>query len=393
MLTESGAFKALALDLCEALSLELPAMEAATAERMRAAIPDFIPVSNPMDLTAQALVDPDLYRRTLEPLLDDPTYGSVIMGIIQTDEATARMKFLPIIEAIRTLKPGKPVIFAGLDDGADVPAEFIRDLRALGVCLFRLARPRLSRRRASRAAREPGFRQRRCWAGGGGPAGRWRRDPGISRQAIAGAAWRAIPQGWLRARRGGGEGGRGGDRLSGRAQGAGAALSHKSDAGGVILNIADDAALEAAWARLHANVAAHAPDVTLDGALIEAMGARGTELIVGARNDPEWGATILVGFGGVMAEMLHDFRLLPPDLTREAIIAELRLLKSGPLLDGYRGSPALDVGAVADIIAGLGRLLAGSPAIREIDLNPVLVYPDGQGAVALDALILTDPAG
>jgi hypothetical protein len=119
------------------------------------------------------------------------------------------------------------------------------------------------------------------------------------------------------------------------------------------------------------------------------MGARGVELIVGAKSDPEWGPVILVGFGGVQAELLHDVRLLPPDLPHDAICAELRQLKSGALLDGFRGSPALDVDAVAGIIAGLGRLLLGTPAIREIDLNPVVVYPKGQGAVALDALILT----
>jgi len=168
------------------------------------------------------------------------------------------------------------------------------------------------------------------------------------------------------------------------------ALSHKSDAGGVLLNIADDAALEAAWAKLFDNVRAYDAGIALDGALVEAMGERGTELIVGARNDPEWGPAILVGFGGVTAELLHDVRLLPHDLTHDAICAELRALKQGALLDGYRGSPPLDIDAVAQLIAGLGRVLAGTPAIREIDLNPVVVYPRGQGVVALDALILAE---
>jgi acyl-CoA synthetase (NDP forming) len=284
------------------------------------------------------------------------------------------------------------VIFAGLDDGAYVPAEFVQGLRALGVCYFpspdRAFRAvahlaRLGGRDFANAAAQPvpvdlplgggvipEYRAKQLLAplGVPFPKGGFARDAAEARAVAAEIGYPVV--------------------LKAQA----AALSHKSDAGGVILNIADDAALDIAWSRLYANVAAHAPDVALDGALVEAMGARGTELIVGARNDPEWGATILVGFGGVMAEMLHDFRLLPPDLTRDAIMAELRRLKSGPLLDGYRGSPALDVGAVADVILGLGRLLAGTPAVREIDLNPVMVYPDGQGAVALDALILTDPA-
>jgi len=124
--------------------------------------------------------------------------------------------------------------------------------------------------------------------------------------------------------------------------------------------------------------------------LIEKMGARGTELIVGAKNDPEWGPVILAGFGGVQAEILQDVRLLPPDLPVEAIEAELHLLKSGALLRGFRGSPALDVRAVAELIARLGQVLMGSPAIREVDLNPVVVYPAGQGCVALDALMTVD---
>ncbi|KQN18082.1 MULTISPECIES: acetate--CoA ligase family protein [unclassified Sphingomonas] len=387
VLTESGAFKALSLDLCETLDLPLPAVSTATGAALRLGLPDFIPISNPMDLTAQALVDPDLYRRTMEPLLADATFGSIVLAIIQTDAATATLKFEPIIAAIEVLSLDKPVIFAGLDDGAAVQPEYITQLRKLGVPYFP------SPDRAFRAL------ARIVNAGSGNeqvPAG----EPTTATLPHGGviAEYRAkemlaplgipFPQGGFA-------------RTLVEAQAVAArigypvvikaqaqALSHKSDAGGVILNLADDAALTDGWARLHANVAAHASDVTLDGVLVEAMGARGVELIIGARNDPDWGAVILVGFGGVQAEILQDVRLLSPDLSRDAIIAELRALKSGALFDGWRGAPALDVDAVADIIATLGQLLRGTPEIREIDLNPVVVYPTGQGAIALDALIV-----
>ena len=388
VLTESGAFKALALDLCESLGLALPEMKAATAALMRSAIPDFIPVSNPMDLTAQALVDPDLYRRTLEPLLDDPAFGCVILGIIQTDEATARLKFGPIIEAARLLKPTKPVIFAGLDDGAEVPTEFIRDLRALGVPYFpspdRAFRAvaqlmRLAARDTTRAALVPVAVDVPV---GGGVIPEYRAKQLLAPFGIA------FPRGGFAStvEEAKAVAARIGYPVVMKAQAS--ALSHKSDAGGVILNIANDTALAAAWPRLYASVAAYAAHVALDGVLVEAMGARGVELIIGAKNDPEWGATILVGFGGVQAEILQDVRLLAPDLTRDTIIAELGRLRSAAILAGYRGSPALDTGAVADMILTLARVLAGTPKIREIDLNPVIVYP--QGAVALDALILTE---
>lgn len=391
VLTESGAFKALALDVCEALSLDLPAMAAETAAVMRSAIPDFIPVSNPMDLTAQALVDPDLYRRTLAPLLDDPAFGSIVLGIIQTDEATSRLKFGPIIEAVRQLRPAKPVIFAGLDDGADVPADFIRDLRGLGVPYFpspdrafraiaqltRCAKRDVVTAQAAAVVAElpagggviPEYLAKTLLAPLGipFPEGGFARSPAEANAIAARVGYPVV--------------------LKAQAS----ALPHKSDAGGVILNLADEAAVEAGWAQLYANVAQRAPHVTLDGVLVEAMSTRGTELIVGAKNDPEWGATILVGMGGVQAEVLQDVRLLAPDLPRAAIIAELGKLKSAAILAGYRGSPPLDVAAVADIIVGLGRVLAGTPAIREIDLNPVIVYSVGHGAIALDALILADP--
>jgi acyl-CoA synthetase (NDP forming) len=128
----------------------------------------------------------------------------------------------------------------------------------------------------------------------------------------------------------------------------------------------------------------------LDGVLVEAMGARGSELIVGAKNDPDWGPVILVGFGGVQAELMKDVRLLPPDLSCAAIVEEIKRLKSSALLEGFRGSPRLDIEAVADLVAALGRVLAGTPRIREIDLNPVVVYPQGSGVVALDALMVVD---
>ena len=387
VLTESGAFKALTLDLGEAIALPLPAPSAETAAALRATLPDFIPVSNPMDLTAQALVDPDLYRRTLAPLLADKAYGSIVLGIIQTDIATAKLKFEPIIAAIEALKPGKPVIFAGLDEGAPVPPAYIARLQDLGVSYFpspdrafRAIRHLSAARGVSDAAVDPltldlphggvipEYQAKTLLAplGVPFPRGGFAATLDDARAVAAQVGYPVV--------------------LKAQAT----ALSHKSDAGGVILGVADETALAQGWQRLFDNVLAHDPAIKLDGALVEAMGARGLELIVGARNDPDWGPVILVGFGGVQAEVLKDVRLLPPGLSRTAIVAELRALKQGPVLDGWRGSPPLDIEAVATLIEALGRVLLGTPRLREIDLNPVVVYPRGQGAVALDALILAE---
>ena len=157
-----------------------------------------------------------------------------------------------------------------------------------------------------------------------------------------------------------------------------------------MLNLADSNELTAAWHQLHENIAARMPGLVIDGILVERMGRKGTELIVGARNDCEWGPVLLLGFGGVFAEALKDVRLLPANLCLDAIVNELYQLKSAALLRGFRGAPRADVRAVAEIARRLGDLMNSAPAIREIDINPVVVYPVGEGAVALDALIVTE---
>jgi acyl-CoA synthetase (NDP forming) len=118
------------------------------------------------------------------------------------------------------------------------------------------------------------------------------------------------------------------------------------------------------------------------------MAPRGVELIFGARNDPDWGPVLVVGLGGVFTEALHDVVTLAPDLGVEAIAQELRRLKGAALLGAFRGSPARDVEAAAAIAAKLGAFVMAHPEIAEIDVNPVMVYAKGDGALALDALIV-----
>jgi acyl-CoA synthetase (NDP forming) len=137
-------------------------------------------------------------------------------------------------------------------------------------------------------------------------------------------------------------------------------------------------------------VRAYDASIQLDGFLVERMGRMGTEMIVGAKHDPQWGPVVLAGFGGVTAEILKDVKLFTPDMDAAAVHAGLLELKQAAILRGYRGSPALDVAALAELIVTVGRIMSGNPRIREIDLNPVIVHPEGEGVIALDALMLID---
>jgi acyl-CoA synthetase (NDP forming) len=167
-----------------------------------------------------------------------------------------------------------------------------------------------------------------------------------------------------------------------------AALAHKSDAGGVALNIADANALDAAWRRVTESVAATRPGLPLDGMLIEEMAPRGVELIVGARRDPQWGPVLMVGLGGIWTEALDDVRLMPANVSRDGIVAELDRLKGARLLRGFRGSEPVNIRAIADAVLCVAALMRSRPEISEIDINPLVAYRDH--VLALDALIVAD---
>jgi acyl-CoA synthetase (NDP forming) len=157
----------------------------------------------------------------------------------------------------------------------------------------------------------------------------------------------------------------------------------------VLLNIADEKAMREGWTKLMANVAKAAPDVKLDGALVEVMSPRGVELMVGAKRDPQWGPVLLVGLGGIWVEALGDVRILPADASKDFILEELQKLRTAKLLRGFRGAPAVDVDAVADVVMAIGRLMLTVPEIVEVDINPLVAHAKGQGVTALDALIVT----
>ncbi len=401
VLTESGAFKALTLDYCERIGLQLPAFTDSVDAALRAVLPDFIPPTNPMDLTAQALVDPDLYRRTLPLISNDERFGSLVLAIILTDETTSGIKFPPILDAIRLVREQatqgatfKPILFAGMDEGAQILPEYVDELRSMGVPFFpspERALKALSIVTAWSVDRARSRTEEKILPNG------VRLSAGVlpeyQSKEVLQAAGIPVPQGALArsVEEAQSIAARIGFPVVLKAQSA--ELSHKSDAGGVVLNLKDAEAVASGWQTMHAAIAKALPGLVLDGVLVEQMGAQGTELIVGARNDKDWGPVLLVGFGGVLAEALQDVRLLPPDLSVAEIVAELHLLKSAALLRGFRGSPVLDVEAAAGIVAKLGTLMLSVNSIDEVDINPVVVYPkggpDGRGAIALDALIVT----
>jgi acetyl-CoA synthetase len=161
---------------------------------------------------------------------------------------------------------------------------------------------------------------------------------------------------------------------------AAAGLAHKSDIGGVILNIRTEAEALAAATRL---------GKLADQVLVESMIADGVaEILVGMLVDAQFGLTLVLGSGGVLTELLRDSVTLLPPFTHAAVSQGLRQLAGFRLLAGYRGKPAGDVPALIDAILAITKYAAANLAIlSELDVNPIIVRPAGAGVVAVDALI------
>ena len=156
------------------------------------------------------------------------------------------------------------------------------------------------------------------------------------------------------------------------------ALAHKSDVGGVVLHIGDEAALREAWTQLNASVGDACPDLMLDGVLVEVMTPRGVEMVVGARRDAEWGPILVVGLGGVWVEVMGDVCLIPPSASEGEIKAAINQTRGAKLLRGMRWAPASDIDAVVEVVGTVAAVMRAMPDITEIDINPLVVHPPGR---------------
>jgi len=390
IMSNSGALRGLALDFCDNINLDLPVLADETVATLKDVLPDFATIDNPLDITAQGMQKPSLFGDSARALLSDPAVGALLVAAMGGSPAQQMAKWRSLRPALESAD--KPVALAYLGDDAPLSPECLEDIRESRVPFFRSpdramrALGRMMRYgRALAAGREQG-----AIVPAASPelfdAGPLAEHRG---KAVLAAAGIAVPRGQLAT-------GLAEARSIAAAIGypvvlkaQAAALMHKSDVGGVAVNIADEAALAAAWQKMTAAIAAAKPDLKLDGILVEAMAPPGgLELIAGARRDPNWGAVIVIGLGGIWAEALNDVRLMPADAGPKRIAAELDQLKGAKLLRGYRGMPPRDVEALVAVLMQLGGLIRANPQLTEIDINPLMIYGQGQGVLALDALLV-----
>ena len=161
-------------------------------------------------------------------------------------------------------------------------------------------------------------------------------------------------------------------------------ITHKSDVGGVVLNLADAEAVRAAFEAVITSARTAYPDATIEGVLVQKMVDKGQELIVGVRRDPQFGPLALVGRGGIEVELLRDVAMGVAPLTRSQAERMLDSTRTGVRLKGWRGSPPADRVAVLDAMLRLSQAACDFPEIAELEINPLYVLSAGQGAYAVD---------
>lgn len=387
LVTVSGGVGIMMADQAEALDLPLPPMPEAAATALRSAIP-FASTANPIDVTGQIVAQPEVLLDAIAAAAQSPDYGSVVAFLAGGVGAPRIWPGLQdAVETLHRSGTAAPLLFSGLVDD-----EKRRWLEARGALVFRepahavQAVAVLARAAAQAAAAhaKPDVAAAALAA------------PDLPRDTTSLSEFEAMQ--WLNAC------GiptaphglaRDADEAVRIAEGIGYPVAvklcspdilHKSDVGGVVLNVADAQAVRAAFAQVQAAATNHGSPARFEGALVAGMVRGWGELMVGVRRDPVFGLVALAGIGGTAVEIFRQtaFGLAP--LTHARACTMLRASRAEALLCGHRGHPAVDADAVAEVLARVSQAAAAlGPRLDTLEINPLIVT--AQGVVAADAVV------
>ncbi|MGH3093607.1 MAG: acetate--CoA ligase family protein, partial [Gaiellaceae bacterium] len=384
VVADGGGSTVIAADLAAATGLELPTLGDATREALREILPPTAATANPVDLAGGGEQDVSSFARTVEVLLRSGEVDAVLVAgyfggyAAYSDELREREVETAMALARAARGSGRPLLVQTMYWQAPAPTA----LRQGGVAVYRELEGALRgfgalvRRGAGAAVGVPALPE---------PAAPVLEGAGYreARELLEAAGIR-----FAEARRASGPGDvlAAADELGYPVVLKALGRLHKSEGGGVAVGLADPEALRDAFSRMATDLAPSAYSVEQAAPVVD-----GVELIVGARLDPRFGPIALAGVGGLYAELLADIRVALAPVS-EAQARELLLsLRAAPLLTGARGRPSLDVDAAAHAAAALSRVAAERPEIAELEVNPLLVTPEG--ALGLDARVVLRERG
>ncbi len=393
ILTNSGGLGVFGADRVRARSMRMAELSAGTVSAIEEKSFDFASAVNPVDFTLQGLTDAAAVGSHLAHIVRDENVDATLAffgvqklnvdALIDEIDSANRLNDKPLVVAWMLGDPGAPPRLRerGIPCLSD-PAAAVAAAHALvrhGATMRRIASgearaPRPSAAAADRVAAASGllseWQSRAIVEAAGIPVARGRlaSDSGAAMTAAAAIGYPVV----LKV-----------DSPD---------IAHKTEAGGVVTGLTDAAAVRAAYAGILHDVRARAPNAALAGCGVYETIDDGVEMIAGIKRDPVFGPVILVGMGGVLAEIIDDVALgLPPLAARDAR-AMIERLRGFRLLAGARGRPAADLAAVVEALLALSDLALACPAIVELDINPLRASPGG--VTALDALVrIDDPDG
>jgi acyl-CoA synthetase (NDP forming) len=387
LLAASGGFGVLLADAAQAVGLSLPELSEATQRTVLELVP-FASARNPVDATAQMSSRPDLLQKILAAVVADDRTDAVIVPLpFSLYMPRLRSVYMEALRFIRQQYPDRPVLLC-----VDGPQDALTELHALGYptissfdgCCATLAA--LARLQA--AANRPDDRGPLAVTPAAALSPDAFRHEFGAKDALAGAGVPVLAE-----------------RLAADADAAARAaveigfpvvlkiasrdLPHKTEVGGVALGLTSESEVRRAFTQMRERVALKAPQAVIDGVIVAPMAKGVAELILGSRIDPIFGPVVMVGLGGIFAEILQDTAVQMAPVSETQAMAMLKSLKAFAVLDGARGRPRADLEAAARAVAALSQFAAAhAEVVSEIDINPLLVKARGEGAVALDALLI-----
>ena len=386
VLTASGGFGVLLADAASAQGLALPKLAAHTQERILSVVP-FASPSNPVDMTAQVSSRPEVLAQMLDAVARDASCDALILQSANAFHLPRlRDVFLSALEQLRKDHPSRLILLC-----ARAPHEVRATLNGMGfpvvegidaACATLAALLRFGARGTTETAAAAIERM---------PLAAEAFATEASAKAVLSQAGLPVPQEVIAANR---------DEALAAARALGFPLvlkivspdiAHKTEVGGVFVGVRSEAQLLEEYANLLARVAQKAPEARIAGVLVAQMVQGGVELILGTKKDPVFGPMVMVGLGGIFAEIFKDVALQPAPVDEAQATAMLRSLKAFALLDGARGRPRADVQSAAKAVAALSRFaMRHAQDVSEIDINPLMVLEQGRGAHALDALLVPE---
>lgn len=389
----SGGETGICADVGSLNGIEYPDFTEETLKKLKEQLPDYASPNNPLDMTASLSYDADLYAGALRTVMDDPNIGMVLIGytlLLEIADPCIHYMYKGIEKVVQE-KGGncKPIAMIPFAENTRNP-EYQEKLFQIGVPV--LPPPvyafKMLRHLADFIAYEPETKTLELAVGH--PESKETKalsehesklelkaykvpvaDEVIvtsKEEAIQFAKDHPVP-------------------LVMKIESPD--ILHKSDVGGVKLNICSPEEAEKAYDEIMKSVTEKRPDAHINGILTLPMLESGVEMIIGVNNDPQFGPMIMVGMGGVFVEVFKDVALYPAPLKEEEALQMLKSLKSFKLLNGYRGTEKCDIKALCQTIVAISDYAqVNKDVLKELDINPLFVYPEGKGVGVADALIV-----